>query len=79
MSEWKAAGRASKEAEEQLWTRFRAAQDTFFAARAATFSERDAEQLANQQHRRRSSPRPRRSTRPDLKGAQARLRDISNT
>lgn len=44
MRRWKAAGRASRETEEELWGRFKAAQDTFFAARSATFAERDAEQ-----------------------------------
>jgi len=43
MAEWKAAGRAPKEADDALWQRFRAAQDHFFARRSATFSERDAE------------------------------------
>ena len=48
MAEWKAAPRASKEVEQRLWERFRAAQDAFFARRAETFAERDAEQLENQ-------------------------------
>ena len=48
MTEWKATGRAGRDSEEALWTRFRAAQDTFFTRRSATFSERDAEQVANQ-------------------------------
>lgn len=43
MAEWKAAGRAPKEADEALWQRFRAAQDRFFMRRSTTFSERDAE------------------------------------
>lgn len=47
MAEWKAAGRAPKEADEALWQRFRAAQDTFFANRSAAFSERDAELAEN--------------------------------
>ena len=47
MAEWKAAGRAQREAEEELWNRFRAAQDIFFQARAAAFAERDAEQREN--------------------------------
>ena len=77
MSEWKAAGRASKEAEEQLWTRFRAAQDRFFARRAETFSERNAEQLANQ-HTKEALIAEAEALDPvsDLKGAQARLREI---
>ncbi|MBT2399157.1 DUF349 domain-containing protein [Streptomyces sp. ISL-100] len=47
MTEWKAAGRAQREAEEDLWNRFRGAQDVFFAARSAVFAERDAEQSEN--------------------------------
>ncbi|MBT2527320.1 DUF349 domain-containing protein [Streptomyces sp. ISL-99] len=47
MTEWKAAGRAQREAEDGLWNRFRGAQDVFFAARSAVFAERDAEQADN--------------------------------
>ncbi|HEX4019324.1 MAG TPA: DUF349 domain-containing protein [Frankiaceae bacterium] len=42
MTEWKAAGGAPKGAEAELWGRFRAAQDAFFAARSASRAERDA-------------------------------------
>jgi hypothetical protein len=42
MRRWKAAGRASREAEEELWGRFKGAQDQFFQARSAVFAERDA-------------------------------------
>lgn len=77
MSEWKAAGRASKEAEEQLWTRFRGAQDRFFARRAETFSERDAEQLANQRTKEALIAEAEAlDPGADLKAAQARLREI---
>ncbi|MER5642595.1 DUF349 domain-containing protein [Kitasatospora sp. NPDC002227] len=48
MTQWKAAGRAQRDAEEELWARFRGAQDVFFQARSAVFSERDAEQGENQ-------------------------------
>jgi hypothetical protein len=48
MTEWKASGRAQRDAEEELWARFRGAQDVFFQARSAVFSERDAEQGENQ-------------------------------
>jgi len=44
MAQWKAAPRASKEAEQRLWTRFRAAQDAFFSRRSEVFSARDSEQ-----------------------------------
>ncbi len=47
MARWKAAPRAGRREEDQLWARFRAAQDTFFAARNAAVSEADAEQRAN--------------------------------
>ncbi|MGW5676895.1 DUF349 domain-containing protein [Streptomyces sp. NPDC003860] len=47
MADWKAAGRAQREAEEDLWNRFRGAQDVFFAARSEVFAERDAEQAEN--------------------------------
>jgi Domain of Unknown Function (DUF349) len=43
MRAWKAAGRASREAEEELWNRFKGAQDQFFAARTEALSEKDAE------------------------------------
>ncbi len=42
MRQWKAAGRADRDAEAELWKRFRAAQDKFFAARAEVFSAKDA-------------------------------------
>jgi hypothetical protein len=47
MTQWKAAGRASREADEELWSRFKTAQDTFFTRRSEVFSARDAEQVAN--------------------------------
>ncbi|MEU7283131.1 DUF349 domain-containing protein [Streptomyces sp. NPDC045431] len=47
MAEWKAAGRAQREHEDELWNRFRGAQDVFFAARSEVFAERDAEQAEN--------------------------------
>jgi hypothetical protein len=47
MTDWKAAGRAQREAEDDLWNRFRGAQDVFFAARAEVFAERDTEQRDN--------------------------------
>ena len=45
MAEWKAAPRAAKDVEDALWTKFRAAQDGFFARRSGVFAERDAEQV----------------------------------
>jgi len=47
MAEWKAAGRAPKDADDALWQRFRAAQDAFFAHRSSAFNERDSELTDN--------------------------------
>jgi hypothetical protein len=47
MAEWKAAGRAQREAEDDLWNRFRGAQDVFFAARSEVFAERDSSEREN--------------------------------
>jgi len=47
MTQWKAAPRAAKEAEQRLWERFRAAQDAFFTRRSEVFSARDSEQRGN--------------------------------
>ncbi|WP_424214699.1 DUF349 domain-containing protein [Streptomyces sp. BI20] len=47
MADWKAAGRAQRESEDDLWNRFRGAQDVFFAARSEVFAVRDAEQVEN--------------------------------
>ncbi len=43
MRSWKSAGRAARGVEDELWNRFRAAQDTFFKARGELFAQRDAE------------------------------------
>lgn len=43
MSRWKAAGRAPRQVEDELWARFRAAQDAFFTARQQVNAQRDAE------------------------------------
>ena len=47
MEEWKAAGRASKDTDDALWARFRAAQDQFFRRRSENLSERDTELTGN--------------------------------
>jgi hypothetical protein len=47
MRQWKAAGAAPRDAEEELWGRFRGAQDTFFGARDAATAEQEAEFAAN--------------------------------
>ncbi|HEX3829569.1 MAG TPA: DUF349 domain-containing protein [Sporichthyaceae bacterium] len=47
MAEWKAAGRAGREVDDELWARFRAAQDEFFAGRNAALGARESEQTQN--------------------------------
>jgi len=47
MTEWKAAGRASREIDDELWSAFKTAQDTFFARRTESLSARDAEMRTN--------------------------------
>jgi Domain of Unknown Function (DUF349) len=43
MRSWKDAGRADRAAEEELWNRFKTAQDSFFAERAKIYSAKDTE------------------------------------
>lgn len=78
MAEWKAAGRAGRDAEEALWTRFRAAQDTFFARRSATFAERDAEQTENQRKKEAVVAETEALDVGDPKAAQAALRSLQS-
>jgi len=52
MAQWKAAGRAPRDADDALWARFKAAQDVFFAARNAVNSQRDAEFAENAEAKR---------------------------
>lgn len=47
LTEWKAAGRTTKEVDDALWHRFKAAQDAFFTARNAATAEKDTELRAN--------------------------------
>ena len=47
MRQWKAAGPAPKNVDDQLWKRFRGAQDTFFGARDAANAKLDAEYAGN--------------------------------
>jgi hypothetical protein len=43
MASWKAAGRAARGVDDELWARFKGAQDAFFAKRSEHFAARDAE------------------------------------
>lgn len=47
LTEWKAVGRAARDVDDALWRRFKAAQDTFFAARNSATAERDTALQAN--------------------------------
>ena len=47
MTEWKAAGRASRKDDDALWERFRAAQQVFFDARSADNAKTSTEEQAN--------------------------------
>jgi hypothetical protein len=77
MTEWKAAPRASKEVEQRLWERFRAAQDAFFARRSEVFSARDNEQKAALEKRQELLAQAEAlDIDADPKAAQARLREI---
>ncbi|HZZ95757.1 MAG TPA: DUF349 domain-containing protein [Jatrophihabitantaceae bacterium] len=76
MTEWKAAPRAGRDIEDALWTRFRAAQDAFFARRSETFAERDAEQVENQRKKEAIIAKAAALDITDPKAAQATLRDL---
>lgn len=75
--EWKAAGRAARDADDELWTRFRAAQDVFFGRRAAATAEKDAG-LAQSQQAKEALLAEAEALDPgsDLAAAQRRFRDI---
>jgi hypothetical protein len=77
MTRWKAAGRATREAEDQLWARFKAAQDGFFSRRSEAFAARDAEQTANLEAKRALLAEARSlDAAADPEGARKRLKSI---
>ncbi|MGH8877992.1 MAG: DUF349 domain-containing protein [Stackebrandtia sp.] len=77
MRQWKEAGRVAPDAEQKLWKRFRAAQDTFFSARSEAFSARDAEFKENlNQKRELLSTAEAIDVDADPRAAQAKLREI---
>jgi hypothetical protein len=47
MDRWKAAGSAARNVDDELWARFRAAQDTFYNRRSDVFTAQDREFQAN--------------------------------
>ncbi len=76
LTQWKAAGRASKDVDDALWHRFKAAQDTFFRARNAVSAERDAEFRANAEAKEALLAEAERLDTSDLDAARAALRTI---
>lgn len=79
MNRWKAAPRASKEAEQRLWTRFRAAQDAFFSRRSEVFTARDTEQKEAMARRQELvAAAEALEVEADPRTAQAALRDIQS-
>ena len=48
MDRWKAVPRVGRDTDDDLWKKFRAAQDVFFAARTASDKARSSDELANQ-------------------------------
>src|SRR3954452_23785066 len=77
MTEWKAAGRASREVDDELWSQFKNAQDTFFARRSESLSARDAEMRTNAEAKQALlSEAESLDPNSDLDGARKRLRSI---
>lgn len=78
LAEWKTAGRAAKDVDDALWNRFKAAQDSFFAARNAVNAERDAEFQANGEAKEKLLAEAEKIDVSNLKAAQAALRAITD-
>jgi hypothetical protein len=78
LTEWKAAGRTAKDADDALWHRFKAAQDTFFAARNALTAERDAEFKTNAGAKEKLLAEAEKINAADHDAARAALRSITD-
>ncbi len=78
LAEWKTIGRTSKDSDEALWKRFKAAQDTFFTARNAANSERDAEYRANAEAKEQLLAQAERIDPANRENARAELRAIAD-
>ena len=78
LTEWKSAGRASKEVDDGLWQRFKTAQDVFFAARNAVSAERDAEFQANGEAKEKLLAEAERIDASNPSAARAALRTITD-
>jgi len=51
MDRWKAVPRVGRDTDDDLWKKFRAAQDVFFAARTANDQARSSDEVANQKQK----------------------------
>jgi hypothetical protein len=77
MTEWKGAGRAAREVDDELWAMFKAAQDTFFTRRSQTLSARDSEMRANAEAKEALLAEAEQlDPASDIEGARKRLRTI---
>jgi hypothetical protein len=76
MAQWKAAPRASRDAEDDLWKRFRAHQDTFFSRRSEAFAERDAASRGNRDAKEKLIVEAERLDLADPRAAEVRLRGL---
>lgn len=78
LTEWKSVGRASKDVDDVLWNRFKAAQDKFFSARNAATAERDSEFKANAQAKEALLAEAERIDTSDSNAAKSALRAIGD-
>jgi hypothetical protein len=77
MDRWKAVPRTGREGDDDLWKKFRAAQDVFFNARAESDKQRTGEETANQQLKEELLAEAEKlDPSSDLRGAQNALRKI---
>lgn len=78
MAQWKAAGPAPREVDDELWRRFRGLQDVFFDARNAVFREQDAEFAQNLAAKQELLDEAERTILPvtDVERARGQLRDF---
>jgi Domain of Unknown Function (DUF349) len=79
MDRWKAVPRTGRDTDDDLWKKFRAAQDVFFAARSAHDQQRSSQEVANQQQKEELLAEAERiDPTKDLRSAQAQLRKIQD-
>ena len=79
MDQWKAAGRGKKSDDTKQWNRFKAAQDTFFAAKNADLEKREVSMAANLMKREELLPKIEALVPfTDVKAAKSAFRDLMN-